>query len=78
MKFMTSKSEISMDVKLENKLSQKSYWTKFSIAFCLIWSLISWQLSTDVDFMSNMSFWLWNFINVVITMNEISSKSAQI
>lgn len=72
MKFMTSKSEISMDVKLENKLSQKSYWTKFSIAFCLIWSLSFKPFAAETV---QINFRDADIRSVIESVAEITGKS---
>ena len=72
MKFMTSKSEISMDVKVENKLSQKSYWTKFSIAFCLIWSLSFKPFAAETV---QINFRDADIRSVIESVAEITGKS---
>ena len=72
MKFMTSKSEISMDVKLENKLRQKSYWTKFSIAFCLIWSLSFKPFAAETV---QINFRDADIRSVIESVAEITGKS---
>ena len=69
---MTSKSEISMDVKLENKLSQKSYWTKFSIAFCLIWSLSFKPFAAETV---QINFRDADIRSVIESVAEITGKS---
>ena len=72
MKFMTSKSEISMDSKLENKLRQKSYWTKFSIAFCLIWSLSFKPFAAETV---QINFRDADIRSVIESVAEITGKS---
>ena len=72
MKFMTSKSEISMDFKLENKLRQKSYWTKFSIAFCLIWSLSFKPFAAETV---QINFRDADIRSVIESVAEITGKS---
>jgi len=69
---MTSKSEISMDFKLENKLSQKSYWTKFSIAFCLIWSLSFKPFAAETV---QINFRDADIRSVIESVAEITGKS---
>ena len=72
MKFMTSKSEISMDSKLENKLRQKSYWTKFSVAFCLIWSLSFKPFAAETV---QINFRDADIRSVIESVAEITGKS---
>jgi len=72
MKFMTSKSEMSMDFKLENKLRQKSYWTKFSIAFCLIWSLSFKPFAAETV---QINFRDADIRSVIESVAEITGKS---
>ena len=72
MKFMTSKSEILMDFKLENKLRQKSYWTKFSIAFCLIWSLSFKPFAAETV---QINFRDADIRSVIESVAEITGKS---
>ena len=72
MKFMTSKSEISMDFKLENKLRQKSYWTKFSVAFCLIWSLSFKPFAAETV---QINFRDADIRSVIESVAEITGKS---
>ena len=69
---MTSKSEISMDFKLENKLRQKSYWTKFSIAFCLIWSLSFKPFAAETV---QINFRDADIRSVIESVAEITGKS---
>ena len=69
---MTSKSEISMDSKLENKLRQKSYWTKFSIAFCLIWSLSFKPFAAETV---QINFRDADIRSVIESVAEITGKS---
>lgn len=72
MKFMTSKSEMLMDFKLENKLRQKSYWTKFSIAFCLIWSLSFKPFAAETV---QINFRDADIRSVIESVAEITGKS---
>ena len=72
MKFMTSKSEILMDFKLENKLRRKSYWTKFSIAFCLIWSLSFKPFAAETV---QINFRDADIRSVIESVAEITGKS---
>ena len=72
MKFMTSKSEILMDFKLENKLRQKSYWTKFSLAFCLIWSLSFKPFAAETV---QINFRDADIRSVIESVAEITGKS---
>lgn len=72
MKFMTSKSEMSMDFKLETKLRQKSYWTKFSIAFCLIWSLSFKPFAAETV---QINFRDADIRSVIESVAEITGKS---
>jgi general secretion pathway protein D len=72
MKVMTSKSEMSMDFKLENKLRQKSYWTKFSIAFCLIWSLSFKPFAAETV---QINFRDADIRSVIESVAEITGKS---
>ena len=69
---MTSKSEILMDFKLENKLRQKSYWTKFSIAFCLIWSLSFKPFAAETV---QINFRDADIRSVIESVAEITGKS---
>lgn len=69
---MTSKSEMSMDFKLENKLRQKSYWTKFSIAFCLIWSLSFKPFAAETV---QINFRDADIRSVIESVAEITGKS---
>lgn len=61
-----------MDVKLENKLSQKSYWTKFSIAFCLIWSLSFKPFAAETV---QINFRDADIRSVIESVAEITGKS---
>ena len=72
MKVMTSKSDMSMDFKLENKLRQKSYWTKFSIAFCLIWSLSFKPFAAETV---QINFRDADIRSVIESVAEITGKS---
>ena len=72
MKFMTSKSGILMDFKLENKLRQRSYWTKFSIAFCLIWSLSFKPFAAETV---QINFRDADIRSVIESVAEITGKS---
>ena len=69
---MTSKSEMLMDFKLENKLRQKSYWTKFSIAFCLIWSLSFKPFAAETV---QINFRDADIRSVIESVAEITGKS---
>lgn len=69
---MTSKSEMSMDFKLETKLRQKSYWTKFSIAFCLIWSLSFKPFAAETV---QINFRDADIRSVIESVAEITGKS---
>ena len=69
---MTSKSEILMDFKLENKLRRKSYWTKFSIAFCLIWSLSFKPFAAETV---QINFRDADIRSVIESVAEITGKS---
>lgn len=69
---MTSKSDMSMDFKLENKLRQKSYWTKFSIAFCLIWSLSFKPFAAETV---QINFRDADIRSVIESVAEITGKS---
>ena len=61
-----------MDVKVENKLSQKSYWTKFSIAFCLIWSLSFKPFAAETV---QINFRDADIRSVIESVAEITGKS---
>ena len=61
-----------MDVKLENKLRQKSYWTKFSIAFCLIWSLSFKPFAAETV---QINFRDADIRSVIESVAEITGKS---
>ena len=69
---MTSKSEMLMDFKLENKLRQRSYWTKFSIAFCLIWSLSFKPFAAETV---QINFRDADIRSVIESVAEITGKS---
>mgnify|MGYP003312354999 FL=1 len=61
-----------MDFKLENKLRQKSYWTKFSIAFCLIWSLSFKPFAAETV---QINFRDADIRSVIESVAEITGKS---
>ena len=61
-----------MDSKLENKLRQKSYWTKFSIAFCLIWSLSFKPFAAETV---QINFRDADIRSVIESVAEITGKS---
>ena len=61
-----------MDSKLENKLRQKSYWTKFSVAFCLIWSLSFKPFAAETV---QINFRDADIRSVIESVAEITGKS---
>ena len=61
-----------MDSKLENKPRQKSYWTKFSIAFCLIWSLSFKPFAAETV---QINFRDADIRSVIESVAEITGKS---
>ena len=61
-----------MDFKLENKLRRKSYWTKFSIAFCLIWSLSFKPFAAETV---QINFRDADIRSVIESVAEITGKS---
>lgn len=61
-----------MDFKLETKLRQKSYWTKFSIAFCLIWSLSFKPFAAETV---QINFRDADIRSVIESVAEITGKS---
>ena len=61
-----------MDFKLENKLRQKSYWTKFSLAFCLIWSLSFKPFAAETV---QINFRDADIRSVIESVAEITGKS---
>ena len=61
-----------MDFKLENKLRQRSYWTKFSIAFCLIWSLSFKPFAAETV---QINFRDADIRSVIESVAEITGKS---
>ena len=61
-----------MDFKLENKLRQKSYWTKFSVAFCLIWSLSFKPFAAETV---QINFRDADIRSVIESVAEITGKS---
>ena len=61
-----------MDSKLENKLRQKSYWTKFSLAFCLIWSLSFKPFAAETV---QINFRDADIRSVIESVAEITGKS---
>ena len=61
-----------MDFKLENKLRQKSYWTKFSIAFCLIWSFSFKPFAAETV---QINFRDADIRSVIESVAEITGKS---
>ena len=61
-----------MDFKLENKFRQKSYWTKFSIAFCLIWSLSFKPFAAETV---QINFRDADIRSVIESVAEITGKS---